>query len=316
MTMLLPALGLLVGLVILTFAADLFVVGAARTATHLRMSPVIIGAVIIGVGTSAPEMVVSGIAAANGSLEIAVGNIVGSNIANMSLVLGVAAMAATLSVESSTLHREAPLSIASVVLFGVLAQDGLTRVEGIILVVALVAALGWLIPTARREGNEVISGEVEDFVGKRDVRLGRELARALTGLVGTVGAAQLLVVSALDIASSLGLEEGFVGLTIVAIGTSLPELATCLQATRKNETDLVIGNLLGSNLFNSLAVGGVAALVGPAVIQDASLTVTAVVVMVAIAGMAGLFMLTGHRVNRREGMVLLIAYLAMMPLTA
>ncbi len=316
MAMLLPASGLLVGLVILTLAAELFVVGAARTAKRLRMSPVVIGAVVIGIGTSAPEIVVSGSAAAGGNLEIAVGNIVGSNLANVSLVLGAAALVATLTVQSSTLQREAPLSIASVLLFAVVVQGGLTRAEGVLLLVALVVAVSWLVISARRAGNEVLGGEVEEFVGDGDVRLGWELGRALIGLVGTVGAAQLLVSSALSIASTLGLAEGFVGLTIVAVGTSLPELATSLQATRRNETDLVIGNLLGSNIFNSLAVGGVAALLGPGMIDDVSLTVTAVLLMVGVVLVAGLFMLTGKRVSRREGLVLLVAWMAMIPLTA
>lgn len=314
--MMVPALGLLVGLVILTFAADLFVVGAARTAKQLRMSPVVIGAVVIGIGTSAPEIVVSGFAAAGGNLEIAVGNIVGSNLANVSLVLGAAAMVTALTVQSSTLSREAPLSIASVLLFAVVVQGGLTRGEGVLLLVALVAAVSWLVVSARREGNEVLSGEVDEFVGDGDVRLGWELGRAAIGLVGTVGAAQLLVSSALSIASTLGLQEGFVGLTIIAVGTSLPELATSLQATRKDETDLVIGNLLGSNIFNSLAVGGISALLGPGPIDDVSLTGTAVLLMVGVVLVAGLFMLTGRRVSRREGVVLLVAWMAMIPLTA
>lgn len=313
--MLLPALGLLVGLVILTFAAELFVVGAVRTAARLQMSPVVIGAVVIGIGTSAPEIVVSGFAAAGGNLEIAVGNIVGSNLANVSLVLGAAALVATLTVQSSTLRREAPLSIASVILFAVLVQGGLTRLEGVVLMVALVATVTWLVISALREGNDALGGEVEEFVGEGEVRLGWELGRALVGLVGTVGAAQLLVSSALSIASTLGLGEGFVGLTIVAVGTSLPELATSLQATRKDETDLVIGNLLGSNIFNSLAVGGVAALLGPGIIDDSSLTVTAVLLMVAVVLAAGLFMLTGRQVSRREGLILLVAWMAMIPLT-
>ncbi|HKJ54816.1 MAG TPA: calcium/sodium antiporter [Nitriliruptoraceae bacterium] len=315
MAMLLPALGLLVGLAILTFAAELFVVGAVRTAARLQMSPVVIGAVVIGIGTSAPEIVVSGFAAAGGNLEIAVGNIVGSNLANVSLVLGAAALVATLTVQSSTLRREAPLSIVSVLLFAVLVQGGLTRLEGVVLMVALVATVTWLVVSARREGNDTLEGEVEEFVGEEEVRLGWELGRALVGLVGTVGAAQLLVTSALSIASTLGLGEGFVGLTIVAVGTSLPELATSLQATRKDETDLVIGNLLGSNIFNSLAVGGVAALLGPGIIDDVSLTVTAVLLMVAVVLVAGLFMLTGRRVSRREGVILLVAWMAMIPLT-
>jgi cation:H+ antiporter len=316
MTMLLSVLGLLVGLVVLTVAADMFVVGAARTAAHLRISPVVIGAVIIGIGTSAPEMVVSGLAAAGGNLDIAVGNVIGSNLANVSLVLGVAAMTATLTVQGSTLGREAPLSVGSVILFGLLVQGGLARWEGLVLLGALVAALVWVLQAARAEGNEELGSEVDEYLSDGEISLARELGRALVGLVATIGSAQLLVWSALDIAESLGLAAGFVGLTIVAIGTSLPELATSLQAARKNETDLIIGNLLGSNIFNSLAVGGLAALLGPGTIDDTALTGIATALMVGVAVLAGLFMRSGRRVTRPEGLVLLAVYLAVMPLTA
>jgi len=206
--------------------------------------------------------------------------------------------------------------VGSVVLFGALVQGGLTRAEGLVLLAALVGVLAWLVPAARAEGNEELGSEVDEYVGDVEVRLGRELGRASIGLVGTVGAAQLLVSSALEIAASLGLAAGFVGLTIVAIGTSLPELATSLQAARKNETDLIIGNLLGSNIFNSLAVGGVAALVGPAVLTDTSLTGIAVVLMIGIAVVSGFFLRTARRVTRSEGIVLLALYLAVIPLTA
>lgn len=315
--MLLPVVGLVAGLLLLTWAADQFVIGAARVAAALRLSTVVIGAVVIGFGTSAPEMVVSGLAAAQGSLDIAVGNVVGSNVANMSLVLGTAAMVTPLVVASPTLRRETPLSLAAVVLFAVVVQDGLTRGEGVLLLVTLVGMLGWILLRAKGEDEPELTGEVEEYLDDgSEHRTGVEALRTLGGLVGTLVAAQVLVSSATTIAAEIGLAEGFVGLTIVAIGTSLPELATSLQAARKDETDLILGNLLGSNLFNSLAVGGVAALLGPGALVDDALAGIGTVLMLAICGGAALAMVNGRRVVRWEGAALLIAYLAGLPLLA
>lgn len=313
---LLPLAGLAVGFVLLTVASDHFVLGAARVAAHLRLSTVVIGAVVIGFGTSAPEMIVSALAAGQGSLDIAAGNIIGSNIANLSLVLGLAALVTPVIVASPTMRREAPLSLGSVVLFAVLVQGGLTRLEGIVLGVGLAAALGLILRNAREDDPE-ISDEVDEYLGDEESHpVTRESLRTFAGLVGTLVAAQILVLSATDLAAGLGLEEGFVGLTIVAIGTSLPELAAALQAARKDETDLIVGNLLGSNLFNSLGVGAIAGLVGPGALTDTSLETAGVILMVAVAVLATVAMRTAHRVVRWEGLVLIVAYLAALPLLA
>jgi cation:H+ antiporter len=314
--MLLAVLGVVSGLAILTAAADWFVVGAVRLAARLRLSAVVIGAVVIGFGTSAPEMVVSGLAAGQGKLDIAVGNIVGSNIANLSLVLGAAALVTTLTVTGRTIRREVPLVLGATVVFAVVVQDGLSRAEGLLLLVGVVASVGWVLVSSRGGGDEELTHEVEEFLADGPVVLSREVVRTLVGLVGTLGAAQLLVVNATSVAERLGLAEGFVGLTIVAIGTSLPELATALQAARKDETDLIVGNLLGSNLFNSLAVGGVAALAGPGPVGDPVLTGTAIWLMLGIAVTAKLFMRTGYRVVRPEGGILLAVWLGSLPLLA
>jgi cation:H+ antiporter len=292
------------------------VIGAARVAAALRLSTVVIGAVVIGFGTSAPEMVVSGLAAAQGSLDIAVGNVIGSNVANLSLVLGTAALVTPLAVASPTMRREAPLSLAAVVLFAVLVQDGLTRGEGILLLVALAGSLGWILLRSAGEDDPELSVEVEEYLDSEHHRTPVEVWRTIGGLLGTLVAAQVLVLSATTIASELGLGEGFVGLTIVAIGTSLPELATSLQAARKDETDLILGNLLGSNLFNALAVGGLAALAGPGALTDPNLAGIGVVLMLVICGGATLAMVSGRRIVRWEGAALLIAYIAGVPLLA
>jgi cation:H+ antiporter len=313
--MLLPLLGAIAGLALLTYAADQFVIGAARTATALRLSAVVIGAVVIGFGTSAPEMVVSGLAAGRGSLDIAVGNIVGSNVANLTLVLGAAALVTPIVVHSPILKREAPLSLGVTLVFAVLVQSGLSRTDAIVLGLLLLAALS-VILVAARTADEVMSGEVEEFLTDGPISRRKEIVRTVLGLLGTLAAAQLLVVSATEIAAGLGLSEGFIGLTVVAIGTSLPELATALQAARKAETDLIIGNLLGSNLFNSGGVAAVAGFVGPGPLDDPTIVGFATLLMVGVSLGATLFMITGKQVVRWEGALLLTAYVATIPFLA
>ncbi len=313
----LALLGIVGGLFLLTISADHFVLGAARTSARLRMSPVVIGAIVIGFGTSAPEMVVSGIAAGQGELDIAVGNIIGSNVANLSLVLGAASMVASIVVGSSTMRREAPLSLAAVLLFAAVVQGGLTRGEGILLLVALAVALTWILISSSGVDDPELTVEVDEYLDtEHEHPLGQELTRTIAGLLGTLIAAQVLVTSATSIAETLGLAKGFVGLTMVAIGTSLPELATSLQAARKGETDLIVGNLLGSNLFNSLAVGGIAGAVGPGPLADEKLAGIAVIMMTIVAVGATFAMATGRRVTRTEGIGLLAVYLVMVPLLA
>ena len=314
--MLLALLAVVVGLVVLTKAADAFVAGAARLSSALHVSPVIIGAAVIGFGTSAPEMVVSAIAAGQGKLDIAVGNIIGSNVANLSLVLGVASLLCLMAVSSGILRKEAPLSTGAVVLFGVLVQGGLERWEGAALLVALVAALVWLF-TGNGRGDDELVAEIEEFIEDDEVISVRsESVRSFIGLVGVIVGAQLAVVGASAIADELGLGEGFVAVTLIAVGTSLPELMTAIAAARKGEDELIVGNLLGSNLFNSLAVGAVAGLVGPGTLDDPNLASVGVVAMLVVAGGAWLFMATARRVASWEAIALLAAYGITVPLLA
>lgn len=307
-------------------AADAFVVGAARLAVTLRLSPVVVGAVVLGFGTGAPELLVSTLAAARGSLDIAAGNVVGSNLANLTLVLGVAGVLARPRTLPRVVRREAPLSLATVALFALMLQGGLTRWEGLALLAALAAAvLVMLRATAPGPDDPAVAEfvhEVEEVVeapGEQalpDVAaapVGRDWAGVALGLLGTVAGAQLLVVGAQRIAADLRLSGGFVGLTLVAVGTSLPELVTAIQSARRNETALLAGNVLGSNVFNSTAVGGIAALVGPGVISDAGLTVVAASSMVAVAALAWLFLGRGGRLTRSEAVLLLAVYAGTLP---
>lgn len=314
--MLLALLAVVVGLALLTKAADEFVAGAARLSAALNVPPVIIGAVVIGFGTSAPEMVVSGIASTQGKLDIAAGNIIGSNVANLTLVLGISALLCTMAISSSVLKKEAPLSVGSVVLFAIFIQDGLERWEGFVLLLALLAALAFLFFGSRDGSDELIS-EVDEFLEDDDeLSTARESLRTLLGLIGVVAGAQLAVWGASDIAARLDLAEGFVGLTLIALGTSLPELMTAIAAARKNEDELIVGNLLGSNMFNSLAVGATAGLLGPGPLDSDVLAGSATVIMLVVAVGAWLFMFTGRRINRNEAIILLVAYVVTVPLLA
>jgi cation:H+ antiporter len=310
--MLLATLGIVVGLGVLAVAADQFVAGAARLATVLRISPVVVGALVIGFGTSAPELLASGLATGRGSLDLAVGNIVGSNVANLTLVLGIAALVTPILVHSPVLRREAPLSLGAVVAFAIVVQGGVSWVGGVILTVVLVLALGTILLASRR-GDPVMAAEVQEFLADGPPSTGRETVRTLLGLIGTVGAAYLLVESAVAIAEQLGLAQGFVGFTVVAVGTSLPELATAVQAARKGETDLIVGNLLGSNLFNAGAVGALAAFLGAGQDPGATMTGLGVLLMVGVALLATVLMVTGRRVVRWEGALLLLGYVAVLP---
>lgn len=312
--MVLAAIGMFAGLALLVAAAEWFVVGAVRVADRLRLSAVVIGAVVIGFGTSAPEMVVSGLAARQGTVDIAIGNIIGSNVANLSLVLGAAALVTAVTVAGSTIRREGTIAVVATIAFAVAVQNGLTRIEGglLLLALALFVISSFRVSTPDPE----LTGEVEEFLTDAPIQLGREVTRTLVGLIGTLVAAQALVESATTIASNFGVGEGFIGLTIIAVGTSLPELATALQAARKDQTDLILGNLLGSNVFNSLGVSGIAGLVGAGQVVDPDLTGMAIALMLLITFGAAAAMFTGRRVVRQEGVLLLIAWVAMIPLIA
>lgn len=294
------------GLVALTLAADQFVKGAARLAVVFRVAPIVVGAIVIGFGTSAPEMVVSGLAAADDNLDIGVGNIIGSNVANISLVLGCATFVTVVPVRSGVVRREAPLSVASVLVFAGLVQGDLTRLEGGLLSLLLAAALGWILRSARSD--DALSDDVDDLLGDESPRVGPEALRTVVGLLVVAGSAWFIVEGAERIATELDLTGGFVGFTLVAVGTSAPELVTALAAARRGETELLVGNLLGSNVFNSLAVGGVIAFVGPGPVLDTRLADWGSLMMIAVVVTSWFMMFTGARVTRREGTVLVLMW--------
>ena len=306
----LPSILLLVlGLIVLVQASDQFVLGSARLAVELRLAPVVVGVVIVGFGTSAPELLVSGLAAAQGAIDLGTGNIIGSNIANLLLVLGAAGIVAPLVIESDVLKREVPLSLLAVAAFAWVVQGRLLAGEAVLLGVLLVAVLA-LILVLSRFGSVRIDPAIEELAKER-VSGGREAVRTLLGLAGTLAAAQAMVLGATDLAARAGLDAGIVGLTIIAVGTSLPELATAAQSARRGEAGLLVGNLLGSNIFNATAVGGVVAAAGAAQgLRVGPSLAGSTFVMLGVALAVSLLLVLRRRVTRFDGAVLLMAYAA------
>ncbi|MEV8512693.1 sodium:calcium antiporter [Dactylosporangium sp. NPDC051484] len=313
-TLFVAGLGI-VGLVLLTVGADQLVVGAGRLATVLRVAPVIVGVVVIGLGTSAPEFVLSGTAAVQGNAGLALGNLVGSNILNVTLILGVVAVVSPVLVRSSVPVREAPLMVAGVAVFGAFALVGLKFVAGVLLAALSIGALALLVRLSRVPPDDPLPDDVAAFV-EPPPRPGRwwvEVTRTGLGLAATLGGAQLVVDNASTLAHRWGVSDTVIGFTLVAGGAALPELMTSVQAQRRGEGDLMVGNLLGSNLFNSL-IGG--AVVGLAAGREtiAPFGFAAVSAMVGAGVLAWLLLKRGNRITRPEACVLLCAYALMLPL--
>ena len=297
------------GLVVLGVASEQFVRGAARLAVVMRVAPIVVGAVIVGFGTSAPEMLVSGFAAADGRLDIGAGNVIGSNVANISLVLGLAALTAAVPVKRAVLRREAPLSVASVAVFALLIQNGLNRLEAVALGLLLVAALAVIIVGSRNAPPGSLDELAQDDPAPgRAVRPVAEAIRTAVSLGLVAGSAFVIVEGAERLADELGLSGGLVGYTLVAVGTSAPEIVTALVAARQGETELLVGNLLGSNVFNALAVGAVIGMVGPGPVMDPVLVTVGSAMMLAICAVSWLTM-AGGRVTRRNGALLVSLWL-------
>lgn len=310
MSLPLAVLALVVGLVILVRAADTFVAGAESFALHRRWSPAVIGAVIVGFGTSLPELVTSVIAASGGQPDLALGNAAGSNVANLLLILGVAALVAPIAGRRDQAPRRDGLiaGIASLLLLAVAMRGGIGPVEGALLVLALLGAVVWQVRTARsgEPATDVPLPVPERFVG----------LRILGGLIGVLVGAQLLVGGATVLAERAGLPEIVIGSVLVAVGTSLPELATAIASARRGQVEILLGNLLGSNAFNALMVVGTSALVGAArgdgfPVDGAGLAVVAAAAVVT--GVAALVLSRRPVVTRPVGAVLVALHVASVP---
>jgi cation:H+ antiporter len=264
MTLLLPAIALLTGLALLVWSADKFVDGAAATATHFAMPPLLVGMVIVGFGTSAPEMVVSTLAAMQGNPVLALGNAWGSNIVNVAFILGVTALVSPILVRSVILRKELPVLIAVMALSGYLVWDRvISRADAWVLLAVFAALMAWSIVEGMRGAGDTLGKETEVEMKANAMPLPRAVMWLCVGLAFLVGSSQLLVWGAVSIAQALGVSDLVIGLTVLAVGTSLPELASCVAAARKGEHDIALGNVLGSCLFNALAVVGIAGAIAP-----------------------------------------------------
>jgi cation:H+ antiporter len=300
--MLLTDLLLVVGsLVVLAIAASQFINGASRLAAALGASPMFIGAVLVGAGTSLPDGLVSGFAAARGDGALALGNVIGSNTFNTTLVLGAAATITVVVVTRQTLRREALLSGGAVALFLLIAAIGLNFATGIFLLLLAPLAL-WLI-----RGNPP-EKSVRPKDEEKVISMPIEAIRAVIGLVLTVLSSRALVEGATGLATEIGISEAVIGLTLVAIGTSIPELAVSIQAARQRETDILVGNVLGSNLMNSLLIGGLIGVLTPETVSLGSLAPAGILMLLVTAG-ATIFLATGRKLVRWEGWVLIGGYL-------
>jgi cation:H+ antiporter len=306
---------LVAGFLLLLFGADALVRGASRLAAAFGISPLVIGLTVVAFGTSAPEMAVTTLSSLSGQADIALGNVIGSNIFNIFLILGVSSLVVPLTVSRQLIRLDVPLMIGASLLVYLFALNGIIgRPEGILLFAGIVAYTGFLIHQSRREGKAVLA-EYEQTYGKKEPRtanvLLKDVAILLAGLGLLVLGSQWLVTGAVMVAHKLGVSELVIGLTIVAAGTSLPELATSVVASIRGERDIAVGNVVGSCLFNLLAVMGLAGMVSPSGIAVSRQTLQIdLPVMVLAMGICLPIFFTGKRISRGEGALLFSGYIA------
>jgi len=300
------------GLALLVWSADRFVEGSATTARHFGMPPLLIGMVIIGFGTSAPEMVVSAISATQGNPGLALGNAYGSNITNIALILGLTALISPIAVHSQVLRKELPILTGVTFLAAWQLWDGeVTRVDALVLLGVFAGLVTWTIRQGMQKKADALATEMEQKLASDIMPLRQSVGWLVLGLLLLIASSRILVWGAVTIANGFGVSDLIIGLTIVAVGTSLPELASSIIAARKGEHDIALGNILGSNLFNTLAVVGIAGAihpmgVGPEVLSRDILVMAALTVSLFIIGFG--FREPG-RINRFEGAALLICYI-------
>ena len=311
--MLTPIIALIAGLMLLVWSADRFVEGSSATARHFGMPPLLIGMVIVGFGTSAPEMVVSALASIEGNAGIALGNAYGSNIANIALILGIAAIINPIMVHSTVLRKELPILTLVTILTVVLVADlDLSRLNAVILLLVFAVLMAWTIYQGLKRETDTLAREVESGAPEKAMPLKRSVFWLVVGLLLLIASSRTLVWGAVEIAQIFGVSDMIIGLTIVAVGTSLPELASSVIAARKGEHDIALGNVLGSNLFNTLAVVGIAGTIHPIAVEPETLSRD----MVVMGALTVSLFLIGYgfrgrqgRVNRIEGAALLLVYL-------
>jgi len=300
------------GLALLVWSADRFVEGSASTARHFGMPPLLIGMVIVGFGTSAPEMVVSTLAASQGNPGIALGNAYGSNIANIAFILGLTALISPLAVHSQVLRKELPILTAVTALAAYQLWDGeLTRIDSLVLLGVFGGLMAWTIWQGLRKKADALGNEMERELEVHAMPIGRAIFWLVIGLVLLIVSSRILVWGAVEIAHGFGVSDLIIGLTIVAVGTSLPELASSVIAARKGEHDIALGNILGSNLFNTLAVVGIAGTIQPMTVAQEvfSRDILVMAVLTLSLFVIGYGFRGPGRINRFEGAALLAGYM-------
>jgi len=315
-TLLLPVLAILLGFALLIWSADKFVLGASNTARNFSISPLVVGIVIVGLGTSAPEMLVSSMAALENKTGLSIGNALGSNITNIGLMLGLTAIFYPLQIHSKILKREMPVLLATMLLTLFLLWDQyLGFIDGVILISLLFAMLAYMVYEAKRHNKGDVPQEILDEMPE-EVSKKSAIVWLIVGMALLIAASRILVWGAVEVAQFFNVSDLIIGLTIVAIGTSLPELATTLAAARKKEFDLAVGNIIGSNIFNLLAVVSLAGLIRPSHFDRVVLTrdfpvmfaLTVTLLLFSIAWKKGK---TGT-LGRLEGCLLLLGYISYM----
>ncbi|ENM6207513.1 calcium/sodium antiporter [Vibrio parahaemolyticus] len=311
--MLLATLAIIFGFALLVWSADKFVEGAAASANYAGMPPLLIGMLVVGFGTSAPEMVVSAMAAMDGNPALALGNALGSNIVNITLILGTTAIIAPIAVHSSIIRKELPILLTVTLGVGAMLWNyHISMLEAWVLIGGFFLLIGWSIRSALRSRGDHLEQEMNEELASQTLSLKSSIFWLVVGLVLLIVSSRILVWGAVEIPQQLGVSDLLIGLTIVALGTSLPELAASIVAARKGEHDIAIGNVVGSNMFNSLAVIGIAGTIEPisnigaeAFWRDWTSMLFVTVLLMFTAVRFG----KSQTISRTEGSVLLLCYL-------
>lgn len=316
MTIIIAILSLVVGFVLLVKGADYFVEGAASIAKGLHIPAIVIGLTVVAFGTSAPELAVSISAAMKGSNDIAIGNVVGSNMFNLLMVVGFSAVIKPLTIQKSMIKKEYPLSVLAALLLGILSMDmvlgnakemSIGRMDGIILLVCFAGFMYLTIKEAFK-GREELKREHEDEVQNMSYSMGKSVMISLLGLGGIIIGGNLSVDGAKEIARAFGLSEALIGLTIVAIGTSLPELVTSIVAAKKGESDIAMGNVVGSNIFNIFLILGTSAAILP--MKVSSTYIYDISILIVISILIFIPMAKNKKVGRTMGVTMILTYVA------
>ena len=309
---LLAIIAIIAGFAILAWAANHFVVGASATARNLGVSPLIIGLTIVAFATSTPEMFTAAIASWQGNPGLGIGNAIGSNIANIGLIIGVTALILPLSIHSKLLKREYPVLIATMILAAVLIVDGkLSIIDGVVLLVALAVMVYWMVIIGLNDRNKDVMAKEFSAEIPKQMPMRRGILLLILGLVGLIIGSKILVVGSVDIAQKLGMSDLVIGLTIVAVGTSLPELVAAIASVIKKEPDLALGNIVGSNMFNTLAVLPLPAIIAPGVVDESLLSrdFLVMIVITIVLFLMSMKIIGPNQIGRLKGSLLLLTFI-------